>query len=468
MKKTLGIIFNIFWIIFVGIQSAILSALTGAACCLTLVGIPFGIQHFKFIPLAFAPAGKVVVIRPNKRPVLNFLWMIFGGFTSMLYFSLLGLVLTCTVVGYPVAVQLFKIANFCAAPFGAEIVIEGKYSSTKDTNYDQSVVATRILENPDKTIDTPTGITTSTRNYLLSFRDARFIENEKKFKLTRLVYIASAILMPIVAIVYVILAATGPTEALYNMIFPEAEQAHNMLASYLALVLKPFSTSALLAILFPFTLVLLGEAGMLGKFMTARNALYGKILSPGNIQWLINCYPDNTDVKSFFYSSPEKMLRKLNVALSRGASRTPVVIDELNYSVQDDDNVDDVLCIANNEPEDNFTVTAEPKAEEIVANEVIAEAPEAVAANEITAEVVTEEPAAEPEAEIEIVEEPATEPEVETEIVEEPAAEPEVETEIVEEPAAEPEVEIEIVEEPAAEDTDPATEKTEADETANV
>jgi len=61
MKKALGIIFNVFWILSVGISSVIVNATTGIACCITLIGIPFGLQHFKFIPLAFAPAGKVLV-----------------------------------------------------------------------------------------------------------------------------------------------------------------------------------------------------------------------------------------------------------------------------------------------------------------------------------------------------------------------------------------------------------------------
>ena len=58
MKKFFQVVFNIFWILTGGLVSAISSALIGAASCLTIIGIPFGLQHFKFIPLAFAPAEK--------------------------------------------------------------------------------------------------------------------------------------------------------------------------------------------------------------------------------------------------------------------------------------------------------------------------------------------------------------------------------------------------------------------------
>ncbi len=445
MKKTLGIIFNIFWIIFVGLQSAIISAVTGLACCLTIVGIPFGIQHFKFIPLAFAPAGKAVVVRANKRPVLNFLWMIFGGFTSNLYFALLGLFFMCTIVGYPIALQLFKIASFCAAPFGAEIVIDGKYSSTKDTPYDHNVLATRILENPDRTIDTPTGASTSTRNYLLSFRDARFIEAEKKYKLTRIGYTLLAILIPIVAITYLILAFSGATEALYFKLFPENSGDNNMLAMYLSIILLPASYSKVIPIFTASSLAFAGTILSITRITTAHSALIGKVLSPNNLKWLISYYPDNTEIKSFFQASPTKMLKKLNVALSKNASRTPVIIEELNYSAEDDDTVDDILYIANNEEaEDGFDTIAAPVIEEAVPETTENE-------NTTTAEAEVEAtPGAEPTAEVELEATPEAEP----------TAEPEIEIEIVEEPIA---PEAETVE------AEPNAEKTEAaDGTANV
>lgn len=409
MKKALGIIFNVFWILTVGISSVIVNVSAGVSCCLTLVGIPFGLQHFKFIPLAFAPAGKVVVTRPNKHPVLNFLWIIFGGGITSIYYSLLGFFFMLTIVGYPIAVQLFKIASFCSAPFGAEIVVEGKYSSTKDTPYDHNLVATRILENPDKTIDTPTGASTTTRNYLLSFRNAEFIANEKKYKTTRIICTIASIIVPLVAIAYIVLALNGTTELLYNKIFPDPT-VQNPLANYVSLLLAPDSPLLVFMIaLLPF---MLAESFLLTKISTAKKALYGKILSPGNFEWLINCYPDNTEVKTFFYVSPEKMLKKLNVALSRNASPTPVIIDELNYAAHADDNVDDIFYIADESEEDANVIVMDDSAEEITEEPTIAEE-SALSKTEIAAPVLAE---AESEIEVEIVTEgePVAEAEVET------------------------------------------------------
>lgn len=122
MKGFWNGLFNFFWIILVGIWSAIASLLTGVACCITLIGIPFGLQHFKFINLVFAPAGRVVVTHFGKHPFMNIFWLIFGGIFTAVAYYLLGLLLCVTIVGIPLGLQLFKVAKFNLAPFGCEIV----------------------------------------------------------------------------------------------------------------------------------------------------------------------------------------------------------------------------------------------------------------------------------------------------------------------------------------------------------
>lgn len=49
---------NFLWIVFAGIWLAISHALAGLACCVTLIGIPFGLAHFKLAVVSFAPLGK--------------------------------------------------------------------------------------------------------------------------------------------------------------------------------------------------------------------------------------------------------------------------------------------------------------------------------------------------------------------------------------------------------------------------
>lgn len=56
----LNTIMNIIWIIFGGFWIALTHVLFGVLLCITIIGIPFGKQHFKFIKLALFPFGKRV------------------------------------------------------------------------------------------------------------------------------------------------------------------------------------------------------------------------------------------------------------------------------------------------------------------------------------------------------------------------------------------------------------------------
>jgi uncharacterized membrane protein YccF (DUF307 family) len=57
----LGTLGNIVWLVTGGWIMALSHALYGAFCCVTIIGIPFGIQHFKLGGLALMPIGKTVV-----------------------------------------------------------------------------------------------------------------------------------------------------------------------------------------------------------------------------------------------------------------------------------------------------------------------------------------------------------------------------------------------------------------------
>lgn len=57
----LYILMNVLWLISGGICIAITHALFGVLLCITIIGIPFGMQHFKLTAVALNPFGRDIV-----------------------------------------------------------------------------------------------------------------------------------------------------------------------------------------------------------------------------------------------------------------------------------------------------------------------------------------------------------------------------------------------------------------------
>ena len=114
---------NILWIIFGGFLSALGWIIVGLLWCITIVGIPVGVQCFKLASMSFNPFGKEVNYGGGAGSfIINILWLIFGGFELAVGNFLLGLVFCITIIGIPFGLQYFKIAKLALLPFGAEVV----------------------------------------------------------------------------------------------------------------------------------------------------------------------------------------------------------------------------------------------------------------------------------------------------------------------------------------------------------
>jgi len=58
---TWGLIGNILWFVFAGIWLAIGHIMSAIACFVTIIGIPFAIQHLKLAVISLAPIGQTIV-----------------------------------------------------------------------------------------------------------------------------------------------------------------------------------------------------------------------------------------------------------------------------------------------------------------------------------------------------------------------------------------------------------------------
>lgn len=121
--KLLG---NIIWILFGGLFIALYYFMFGLLLCLTVVGIPFGLQLMKMAGFALWPFGHEVQAGPQDSGCLsvfmNILWIIFGGIEIALTHLGLGVVFCVTIIGIPFGLQHFKMALLALVPFGKIIV----------------------------------------------------------------------------------------------------------------------------------------------------------------------------------------------------------------------------------------------------------------------------------------------------------------------------------------------------------
>ena len=114
---------NVLWIICGGLVSALGFWIAGILWCITLVGIPVGLQCFKISSISLNPFGKEVINEGGAGSLLlNILWVIFSGIELAITNALIGLILCITIIGIPFGKQFFKIAKVAFSPFGLKVV----------------------------------------------------------------------------------------------------------------------------------------------------------------------------------------------------------------------------------------------------------------------------------------------------------------------------------------------------------
>jgi len=114
---------NLFWLLLGGIVLSLIWAIIGLLLCITIIGIPFGLQCFKIAGLVLWPFGREVT--PGGFGMMgaigNVIWILVCGIELCIAHLLCGLVFCITIVGIPFGLQHFKLAKLSLIPFGADI-----------------------------------------------------------------------------------------------------------------------------------------------------------------------------------------------------------------------------------------------------------------------------------------------------------------------------------------------------------
>lgn len=114
---------NIIWFVFGGFINFLAWSFIGLLWSITIIGLPVGIQCFKIAGLSAWPMGREVLISTSGSSLLfNLVWIIFGGIEIAAANLFSGLLLCLTVIGIPFGLQQFKLAKLALFPFGASVV----------------------------------------------------------------------------------------------------------------------------------------------------------------------------------------------------------------------------------------------------------------------------------------------------------------------------------------------------------
>lgn len=94
----------------------------GILWSITIIGIPIGRQCFKFAKMSAAPFGKEIQFSNSGASLLvNIVWLVLGGFVMVIEEVTLGIVFCLTIIGIPFGLQHFKHAKLALLPFEATI-----------------------------------------------------------------------------------------------------------------------------------------------------------------------------------------------------------------------------------------------------------------------------------------------------------------------------------------------------------
>lgn len=118
--KILG---NIIWLFFGGIIGCVLWFIAGILLAVTIIGLPFAKQCFKISGFVLWPFGRNVVAGNFGVMGLfgNILWVLVFGIELCIVHLIMGLLFCLTIIGIPFGKQHFKLAMLSLAPFGSKI-----------------------------------------------------------------------------------------------------------------------------------------------------------------------------------------------------------------------------------------------------------------------------------------------------------------------------------------------------------
>jgi uncharacterized membrane protein YccF (DUF307 family) len=117
---------NIIWLVFGGFMAAIGYVVGGFVLCITIVGIPWGLQCFKLAGVVLWPFGKSIVPKQGGEGCLsllcNIIWLLCGGLYTAIIHLVFAAIFYITIIGIPFGRQHLKLMELSLLPFSRNVI----------------------------------------------------------------------------------------------------------------------------------------------------------------------------------------------------------------------------------------------------------------------------------------------------------------------------------------------------------
>ncbi len=119
------LLLNILWFVFGGFVSGTLWLLAGIVLAVTIIGAPWAPAAFRMAGFSYAPFGRSVLNRSTGAGsgLLNIIWFVVAGWWLALHHIVLALGLAVTIIGIPFALQHLKLAMISLTPVGKAVIV---------------------------------------------------------------------------------------------------------------------------------------------------------------------------------------------------------------------------------------------------------------------------------------------------------------------------------------------------------
>ena len=121
-------VLNIIWLVFGGLWLALGYLLAALICFLLIVTIPFGFASARIAVYALWPFGQTIIDKPGPRPgamVGNVIWLLLCGIWLAIGHVLTAIAMAVTIIGIPLALANLKLIPLSLMPLRKEIVPVG-------------------------------------------------------------------------------------------------------------------------------------------------------------------------------------------------------------------------------------------------------------------------------------------------------------------------------------------------------